>query len=100
MRPNQYRFVSPVWLYPGKGGWHFVTVPRELSEEIRKQFGHLQGGWGSVPVIVTIGKTSWTTSIFPDKKLEAYLLPIKAEVRRKEHASAGDDVEIMLEIRD
>jgi hypothetical protein len=45
-----------------------------------------------VPVTITLGKTTWKTSIFPDKKLHAYLLPIKADVRKKESVKAGDIV--------
>jgi hypothetical protein len=47
---------------------------------------------------VTIGNTTWETSIFPASKLEAYLLPLKAEVRKKEKFSAGDTVTVKLKI--
>ena len=68
-----------VWLYQGMAGWHFVNLPRKKSKEIKNLFGGMAGGWGSLPVIVTIGKTSWKTSIFPDKKTATYLLPLKQE---------------------
>ncbi|MBP9762590.1 DUF1905 domain-containing protein [Patescibacteria group bacterium] len=34
-------------------------------------------------VLVTVGKTMWETSIFPDKKSQSYLLPMKLEVRKR-----------------
>lgn len=89
---------SKVWLYPGMAGWHFLTVPKKHSDEIKKKFGANARGWGSLPVTVTIGKTSWRTSIFPDKKAGAYLLPLKAEVRRKEKLADEDEVSYTLVI--
>ena len=80
-------------------GWHFVTLPKKKSADIRKTFGALKRGWGSLPVTITIGKTSWKTSIFPDKKIGAYLLPLKADIRKKEDISAGDTITIFMEVR-
>lgn len=40
-------------------------------------------GFGSIKVRVTIGETSFDTSIFPTKD-GPYLLPVKASVRKKE----------------
>jgi hypothetical protein len=54
---------------------------------------------GSLPVEVTIGTTTWKTSIFPDTKTKAYVLPIKAEVRKKEGITADTSVSLLLEIR-
>lgn len=96
---NVYKMKSEVWLYPGMVGWHFISVPKKQSEEIKKKFGGKQKGWGSFPVLVTLGKTSWNTSIFPDKKSATYLLPLKAEVRKKEGILKGDIVIFSLEIK-
>ncbi len=99
MRKPIYKMRAKVWLYVGMAGWHFVTVPKKQSNEIKELFGGMAGGWGSLPVIVTIGKTSWKTSIFPAKKSGAYLLPLKAEVRKKEEITNGDTINFLLEIR-
>ena len=56
-----------------------------------------QNGFGSVRVAVTIGSTTWKTSLFPSKE-GAYLLPIKAEVRKKERIAAGDAVPLTFEL--
>jgi hypothetical protein len=97
---TKYEIKSKVWLYPGMAGWHFVNVPKKESEEIKETFKEFKKGWGSLPVIVTIGKTSWKTSIFPDKKSGTYLLPLKADVRKKEDVYNGDQVtfEITLKV--
>src|SRR5687767_8759520 len=99
MRKKQFDVQSEIWLYPGQAGWHFITVPKEISEEIDFLYSMEKHGWGSLPVIVTLGKTAWKTSIFPDKKTSTYLLPLKAEVRKKEKLTVGDIVELQLEIQ-
>ena len=80
-------------------GWHFVSVPKKQSEGIKKSFGTPKRGWGSIPVIVTIGKTTWKTSIFPDKQSNGYLLPLKSEVRKKEQIFSEDSVSFSLAIQ-
>lgn len=94
------RFSTRVklWRYPGKAGWCFVTLPKLLSATITKDFGAWKRGWGSLPVVAMIAGVSWKTSIFPDKKAGAYLLPIKAGVRKKASVDIGDTVQLMIEV--
>jgi hypothetical protein len=94
----QYSFTASVWLYPGKGGWYFVTVPQEISDDIGTLFEGLSRGWGSFPATITIGVTRWQTSIFPDKASATFLLPLKAQIRKKEEIDEGDTVSILLEL--
>jgi hypothetical protein len=84
-----FNIKAEVWIYPGMAGWHFVTLPKKQGAEIKTLFGKMAKGWGSLPVTVTLGKTSWKTSIFPDKRSGSYLLPLKAEVRKKERVTVG-----------
>ncbi len=93
---NTYNIRSSVFLWQGKSAWHFIGIPKKQSEEIKKRFGANAKGWGSLPMVATIGKTSWKTSIFPDKKSGTYLLPLKAEVRKKEGLFSGDKVTVLL----
>lgn len=100
MDGHQFTLEAKVWLYPGEtAAWHFVTLPQKESELIKELFAPAKRGFGSLPVLVTVGKTQWKTSIFPDKKAGAYLLPLKAEVRKKENLSAGDVMRFTVEIR-
>lgn len=98
MKSKKYKITSKVWLYPGMAGWHFVSVDKKQSEEIKKKFGGMKRGWGSLPVMVTLGKTVWKTSIFPDTKAGTYLLPLKSEVRKKEGVYAEELQELTLEV--
>ncbi|MDR3710490.1 MAG: DUF1905 domain-containing protein [Capsulimonadaceae bacterium] len=95
-----FRFKAKVWLYrsAGHGTWYFVTVPQELSDEIDGVAIGLKGGWGSVRVNVTVGQTNWKTSVFPDKSEMAYILPLKASVRKKEGIEEGSTIDLILEI--
>lgn len=94
-----FKFKSKVWLYPGMGGWHFVTLNKKLSKEIDKNFGMRKRGWGSIRVTAKIGKSEWGTSIFPDRKTGTYLLAVKSAIRKKENISMGDMVDVEIEIK-
>src|SRR5688572_31240471 len=95
MKNNSYEISEKVWLYPGKAGWHFVTIKKEDAEEIKKDYVWPVKGFRSIRVEVVIGKTRWKTSIFPDRE-GGYLLPIKKVVRVKEGIKEGDRVTILI----
>lgn len=97
MSTKKYTIESRVWLYLGKAAWHFVGIPKKESEEIKKTC-KIKIGFGSIPVIVRLGKTTWKTSIFPDKKSGTYLLPLKSEIRKKENIISGDAVSLTIQI--
>jgi len=98
MPKTTYALRAEPWIWPGKAGWHFLTVPKKASAEIRERFGAKARGWRSIPVAVTVGKTRWKTSIFPESKSGTYLLPLKAAVRKKEALAAGKAVKFSIEI--
>ncbi|MEO6532472.1 MAG: DUF1905 domain-containing protein, partial [Pseudolysinimonas sp.] len=58
----------------------------------------LTGGFNSVPVTVTIGATSWRTSIFPGGD-GRYSLPLKKAVRVAEKMERDSEVEVTIELR-
>lgn len=91
-------FAAQLWIWPGENGsWHFVTVPEELCGEIRALGLARRGGFGSVRVEARVGDTAWRTSVFPQKS-GGYILPVKAEVRRRAGIAAGDLVAVGLEL--
>ena len=90
--------TGPLWLWSGEGAsWHFITVPEELSGEIRAQSLARRGGFGSVRVEAAINAITWRTSVFPQKG-GGYILPVKKEVRCRAGIAAGDEVTLTLEI--
>jgi hypothetical protein len=82
----------------GPSGWHFVTLPEDVSDEIEDLAGTTTAGFGSVRVEATVGATTWQTSLFPDTKAGAYVLPMKKPVRRAEDLEAGDRVDVALRL--
>jgi hypothetical protein len=49
-----------------------------------------------IPVAAQIGRTRWTTSLFP--KDGGYLVPVRASVREAEGLAIGDTVEVRLTV--
>lgn len=93
-------FSSLLWIWSGEGGrWYFVTVPGEYSSEIKAHGLGRPRGFGSVRVEARVGDVAWKTSLFPLNSGD-YLLPIKAEIRRKANLSAGDEVSLLVELLD
>ncbi len=93
----EFTFSAPLWLWqaPEATAWHFITLPLDVAGQI-KFFVSKRRGFGSVRVKATIGKTTWKTSVFPDKKTGSFFLPVKAEVRKKENLVLGKDATITL----
>ena len=80
-------------------GWVFALFPKDMSTEIRKNFGGLEEGWGRMKVLAKIGSTEWKTSIWFDTKKDTYMLPLKAEIRKKENIILDKDVKIIIFIK-
>ncbi len=96
---RQFSVRAKVRTFTGAATWYFAMLPVNTSKEIRGRFGHSARGWGSLPVEVTLGESVWKTSIFPDKRAGAYLLPMKAGIRKKEGVRKGDVILFQLNIR-
>lgn len=90
-------FEAELWEHEGQGAWCFVTVPEEPSEDIRLS-GAMPAGFGSYRVEVTVGSTTWRTSVFPDKASGCFVLPVKKAVRRSEGIEIGDLVDVHLDV--
>ncbi|HEY4527152.1 MAG TPA: DUF1905 domain-containing protein [Candidatus Paceibacterota bacterium] len=94
-----YKLKAKVWLYPGESAaWHFVNIDKKVAAEIKEKYGKKAKGFGSQPVVVTLGTTSWKTSIFPDKRSGTYLLPLKVDIRHKEGIDEGDTIEFSIKL--
>jgi len=92
----QYGFVSKPWKYDGPGGWIFVSLPKKLSDEIRETFKKEEAAWGRLKASARIGATVWQTAIWFDRKASTYLLPLKAEIRKKEKVEVGMRIDVSV----
>lgn len=88
-------FTGETFEWRGPAPFVYVAVPAAASAELRSVSSAISYGWGVIPVSVTIGATTWRTSLFP--KGDRYLVPLKAAVRKAEGIGLGDAVSIRLE---
>jgi Domain of unknown function (DUF1905) len=90
----QHAFAAELWVWDAatKGSWFFLTVPEDVSVDLRFEGGEPRG-FGSVRVEATIGGSVWKTSVFPSSDQPGcYVLPVKKAVRDAEQIGEGDHV--------
>lgn len=92
-----FTFTSKLWVYSGKGAWHFVTLPVEAAHEIKFFNAHAKG-FMPIAVVATIGGTTWKTSVFPDSKSGSFALAIKKQVRTAENLHVGEMINVALRV--
>lgn len=100
------RFTGPlqsIVIEEGMAPIGFVRIPSEAAEQIavhelerRLEMGKRRG-FGSVKATVTLGGSTWQTSLFPNKD-GSWFLPIKKPVRLAESLEYGDEVTVDLEL--
>ena len=90
-------FTGKIIFWRGPAPYYFVPVPDAQSRDIKSISNMVTYGWGVIPVRARIGKTEFTTSLFP--KDGVYLVPIKASVRKAENLGKGDEVKVRLEVK-
>lgn len=89
-------FSGKIWYWRGPSPYHFVTIPEPHSSDINAIAHMVTYGWGVIPVSAQIGRTEFTTSLFPKDGL--YIVPIKASVRKAENLALGDEVNVRLRV--
>ena len=105
MSDASYTFTAPLWRWRARtsaepGAWCFVTVPSDVSQEIRELTDGFTRGFGSVRVSVETGTSRWQTSVFPDAASGCFVLPVKKAVRLAEDVTEDDDLTITLTLRE
>ncbi|GAA4870136.1 DUF1905 domain-containing protein [Kitasatospora sp. NPDC048365] len=96
----RFTFDAELWIWDARrsDSWTFVTLPADASDEIRDRGAGPRRGFGSQRVRVTIGATSWQTSVFPDSTSGCYVLPVKRAVRTAESLLPGDTATVGVEL--
>ena len=98
---DTYEFDADLWLWKARtDSWTFVSLPTDLADEVLDRAGPTTRGFGSVRVEVTVGGTSWRTSLFPDGTLGTYVLPVKKAVRVAEGLVVGGAAHVRLRLVD
>lgn len=93
----EFDFTGIVIEWRGPAPYHFVALPDWVAEQVAQVARAVTYGWGVIPVEAAVGRTTWTTSLFPREG--GYLLPVKDAVRHAETIGLGDTVAITLRIR-
>lgn len=100
---EEVEFTAPLWEWGARDSWYFVTLDEDSSEVVRER-PRPPRGFGSIRVRATVGRTTWTTSIFPTSGTGsddgAYVLPVKKAVRVAEGIEEDDPVAVQLELLD
>lgn len=91
-----FTFNGELIYWRGPAPFHFIRVPEAECELIRDAAGFVSYGWGMIPVTARIGGVSWRTSMWP--RDGGYLLPVKAEVRRRTDLQLSDTAVVELHI--
>jgi hypothetical protein len=95
---HEFAFEAPIWAYESaKSAWHFVTLPPDTASQLRAALPE-QKPFGTVRVQARIGRTRWRTSLFKDNKRNSYVLPLQADVRKREQLHPGLVVEVLVQI--
>ena len=87
-------FSGAVIEWRGPAPYYFVPLPENEAGVVDDHKSLLTYGWGVIPVAGRVGRTDFTTSLFP--KDGGYLLPLKDAVRRAEGIEQGDVVDLRL----
>jgi hypothetical protein len=101
-----FKFKSKVFVWQSGGynpsdssSWRFARVPENISAKIKlMQKGKLRRGWGAVYTEAKVGKSVWTTSVFPDRHSSTYILPLKKEIRYEENLYDGIEKTFSIEV--
>jgi len=92
----EFEFVGEAIEWRGPAPFVFVAMPQDVSDEIKALSHLVTYGWGCIPATVTIGGTTFTTSLMPRNGI--YLVPVKVVVQRAEGTKVGDMVQVFLQL--
>lgn len=92
----KHEFSAKIWLHSGQGGWHFISLPKGIAKEIRDNLKSEEQGWGRLKATAKIENSQWETAIWFDTKHKTYLLPLKAEIRKKEKLETNKEIKITV----
>lgn len=97
-----YEFEGDLWQWDARqaDAWVFVSLPPDVADELLEAGEQVTRGFGSLRVEVTVGATTWRTSVFPDGRRRTFVLPLKRAVRRAEGLAVGGRARVRLRLVD
>lgn len=91
---------SKIWRWPGMGansvdgGWHFVTLDKKLSTQIRHVYTR-----GHIPIVAKVLKSTWNASLLWHGREGVYILCITKKVRKDQGLFPGDEIKVSVVIK-
>lgn len=95
--PADLTVTGEVIEWRGPAPFHFLVVPEEETAWLTDVMKKVTYGWGMIPVAGRVGRTDFTTSLWP--RQGSYYVPLKDAVRQAEGFQLGDTVTVELTIR-
>ncbi len=93
-----YEFSATLYLWEARtASWVFADLPFDIADEIEDAQRGPRRGFGAVKVEVTLGASTWRTSIFPSKERRTFVLPVKRAILVSEAVGAGESVTFSVE---
>jgi Domain of unknown function (DUF1905) len=89
-------FEGVLFVWRGPSPFHFVAVPEDVVADLREVAAHVSYGWGMVPARVTVGSSTWDTSLYP--KDGGYLVPVRDRFRAAERLAVDDVVRVRIAV--
>ena len=83
----RFEFSNPVFEWRGPSPFYFVALSPEVSAEVKEVGPAVTFGYGMIPGVATIGRSDFTTALFPRDGV--YLLPLRKAVREAEEIVTG-----------
>jgi len=98
-RVSEHEFTAELWRWEARSeesgaAWYFVSLPFDVSDAIDEAVP--RRGFGSVRVEVSVGASTWRTSVFPSAERRTYVLPVKKAVRTAEGLVEGGPCTVRL----
>ncbi|MGH7453551.1 MAG: DUF1905 domain-containing protein [bacterium] len=90
---ESFNIKSKAEIFPQKGGWVFVRVPKKYTEVFKSLADR-----GLVAITVTLGKNTWDTSLMPMGDGTQFI-PLSAGIRKKDGIMIGDRVKLSFVLR-
>lgn len=92
-----FDFEGPVVEWRGPAPYYYVRIPVDVSDDVKFAAKGLEY-WGQVPVVARIDEVEFRTALFP--KDGAYLLPLRAAVRRELGAEVDEVLTVEMDVGD
>lgn len=97
---TEHEFTAALWRWQARdettgGAWFFVSLPFEVADAIEEETGPRKG-FGSVRFEVSVGSSTWRTSVFPSVEEKTFVLPVKKAVRVAEGLTEGGPCTVRL----